>query len=325
MSGRTTATTLQKVGDLLYAVKPITGMRPSSHSPCAVMVHGWMDAEIKYVAKYAQPYVELFPNATVLVQLSTTRSSFLTSTPGGQSDTDLALNLLHEAHNGASASLPGVQPTVVFHSFSNGGMMPLHTLLQSGCKSQRKLPKPMAYIMDCSPGYLNGNKFAQAMAPMAPTDSYTAQFRHWATRNATRVLFNAITSYADMRKVDNPLEMVKKSVNETSTWAWGSEPQQLPPRLYTYTAADPFIDPDCVYEHAKQASLVNGTPVPEILSMENLSANQVRITDNPIQLCRWETANHCAIARSTPQIYWKAIQDFLKMAAAKNGSPQAKL
>ncbi|WFC98056.1 hypothetical protein MYAM1_000778 [Malassezia yamatoensis] len=325
MSSRTAASTLQKVGDLLYAVKPKAIMSLSSHSPCAVMVHGWMDAEIKHVAKYAQPYIELFPNATVLVQLSTVRSAFLTSVPGGQSDTDLALSLLHEAQNGASASLPDVQPTVIFHSFSNGGMMPLHTLLQLGCKSQRKLPKPMAYIMDCSPGHLDGDKFAQVMAKMAPTDSYAAQIRHWATRNATRVLFNGLTSYADLRKIENPLELVKRNLNETSTWAWGSEPQQLPPRLYTYTAADPFIDPKYVYQHAEQASVANGTPVPEVLSMENLTADQVRISDNPIQLCRWETAKHCAIARSNPQTYWKAIQDFLKMVAAKNVSPQAKL
>ena len=51
------APALQQVGTALYAARPTVQSAKSAHAPCAVMVYGWMDAELKYVSKYVQPYI----------------------------------------------------------------------------------------------------------------------------------------------------------------------------------------------------------------------------------------------------------------------------
>ncbi|PWY97997.1 hypothetical protein BCV70DRAFT_218837 [Testicularia cyperi] len=42
--------------------------------PSHVIIFGWMDAPLRLVAKYAQPYTVLFPHATVLIKLSDGKS-----------------------------------------------------------------------------------------------------------------------------------------------------------------------------------------------------------------------------------------------------------
>ena len=56
------------------------GLAPVSTSrgpaPAAVLIQGWMDAPLRIVAKYAAPYARLFPDSTIVLQLST-GSSFM--------------------------------------------------------------------------------------------------------------------------------------------------------------------------------------------------------------------------------------------------------
>lgn len=318
------APALQQVGTALYAARPTVQSAKSAHAPCAVMVYGWMDAELKYVSKYVQPYMELYPHATVLVQLSTTSSAFMTTPPGGEPDTLAALELLREAHDRAHAVSPEVRPTVVFHSFSNGGLMPFTSLLDYGCRTPERLPRPLAYIMDCSPGYLDGKLFAEAMAPMAPTGSYLGQFQHWMMRNSSRAVFDGINAYAWLRRRENPLEVAKHYVNDVASWAWGERPAQLPARLYTFTEADAFIAPDAVIAHAQEAQdTMRHEPV-RVHDLEKLAPEEVRLTEDTVQLCRWTTPKHCAIARHAPGTYWAAIRQFLETAVAHNAAPMAK-
>lgn len=324
MSARAGVSALQKVGNLLYAARPAATALASSSAPCAVVLYGWMDAELKYVAKYALPYTEMYPNATVLVQLSTTGSAFMTSMPGGKPDTLAALQLLREAHDRARTSTPDRRPTVVFHSFSNGGLMPLTSLLECGRAEPERLPQPAAYIMDCSPGYLDGNGFARAMASMAPSSSLSEQLRHWATRNATRTYFNGVNALAEFWNRENPLERAKRELNEVSTWAWGPTPAQLPARLYTYTAADRFISPEAVRAHAEQAQATMGPRPLCVHSMEGVAAKDVRMTDDRVQLCEWTSPKHCAIARDAPHTYWAAVGEFLERILTSSDVRKAK-
>lgn len=43
-------------------------------TPRAVVIMGWMDAPLRIVTKYAAPYAKLFPEATIVVELSTGKS-----------------------------------------------------------------------------------------------------------------------------------------------------------------------------------------------------------------------------------------------------------
>ncbi|WFC94103.1 hypothetical protein MBRA1_000733 [Malassezia brasiliensis] len=233
-----------------------------------------MDAELRYVSKYVHPYMEMYPHATVLVQLSTTRSAFMTMPPGGEPDTLAALELLREAHDRAHAASPDVRPTVVFHSFSNGGLMPFTSLLEYGRRVPERLPRPLAYIMDCSPGHLDGKLFAEAMATMAPGSSYLDQFQHWMTRNSTRAVFDGINAYAWLRRRDNPLEIAKHYVNHVPNWAWGEQPVQLPARLYMFTEADAFIAPNAVIAHGQEAQDTIRRAAVRVHDLENLAPEE---------------------------------------------------
>lgn len=52
-------------------LKPIsTTLQP----PGTVVIMGWMDAPLRIVTKYAAPYAKLFPQATIIIKLSTGKS-----------------------------------------------------------------------------------------------------------------------------------------------------------------------------------------------------------------------------------------------------------
>lgn len=319
------APAMRKVGQLLYTLPPKVRTAQPPHSPCAVMLYGWMGAEIKYVSKYALPYTELFPHATILVQLSNTRSAFLQWPPGGKEDTEKALNILRAASARAQAAMPHVRPTVVFHSFSNGGIMPFTTLLDRGCQSPTDLPEPLAYIMDCSPGNMSGKVLADAMGLVPTQNSILHNVRVRALRMLVTNFFNLQTACSHHLGKDDFLEHAKNRLNKTQTWAWGHEPERLPARLYLYTLADRFIDPRDVATHGAQAQATFSDRPAPVHQMEGIAARDVKLTDDPVQFCEWKTALHCALARHTPEVYTEAIRQFLEGAMATRHTYKAKL
>lgn len=318
---------LQQLGPLLYVRHPVSQAPPQPHTPSAVVVCGWMDAQLKHVDKYAKPYSEMYPHATVLIQLSTAKSAFFTTREGSRPEAETSLEVLRSASDRARNMVPGERPTVLFHSFSNGGFIPLSTLLYFGCKDPMRLPQPLAHIMECSPGELSGKTLADAMTVGADTDTMYGRTSEWMTRTLGRALMDGISGYSQVRGQEHPFERVKREFNEPASWAWSDAPARIPPRLYTMTLADQFIPPDRVYKHAAQANAAltgQAGDVP-VVDMEGLAPEDVRLNHVPVQICRWEHAKHCELARHAGPTYWTAIRQFLTSVVATRVAPQSKL
>jgi hypothetical protein len=71
-------------------------------SPSVVLIMGWMNAPLRIVLKYATPYAKLFPQATIIIKLST-GSAFMASAEAREASFKGIVSLLEEAQSSSEA------------------------------------------------------------------------------------------------------------------------------------------------------------------------------------------------------------------------------
>lgn len=306
--------TIQQLSPILYVDRPhASTVSRVARAPCAVLLCGWMNGELKYLHKYVAPYKRMFPNATILILLSTLKSTFLSPPAATRSTAELIRDELLRA--GRDATVPGVQvrPQMAVHYFSNGGLISLSTLMEH--LHDAEMPTPMATIFDCVPGVLSQSILSDAATMTYPPGSW----KYWLTLGLVRLYFlrSAWFGYA-YHPMDN-LNTAKRYQNIPSTWHWsmqGALSKKLPPRLYLYTRPDAYISPLSVAEHAAEAQRVNGEPPSRMLDAERLVSPPVwpPLSEIRTRQLIWDTPSHCQMARQFPDLYWSTVEQFLREA-----------
>ncbi|SPO30571.1 uncharacterized protein UTRI_05188 [Ustilago trichophora] len=229
-------------------LRPIDRKNGLVRSPSHVLIFGWMDAPIRLVAKYAQPYTVLFPDATVLIQLSDGKSylarenirreqlqriiSEITSSPFSAEETsnkvvdtkdvgDSTVTLIDHSEARSASSEDGKEeaPKVggfVIHSFSDGGAGNLALFLDEMARRTGPSPRVHSLIMDSSPGKSN---------PQTASIAFTM---HMANRPLLRAIvrfFVYIGLYLlkIWTKVTGQTargELMRKRLNSLRSWSW---------------------------------------------------------------------------------------------------------
>ncbi|GAC77736.1 hypothetical protein PANT_27d00097 [Moesziomyces antarcticus T-34] len=288
-------------------LRPVGGRKTLARTPSHVVIFGWMDAPIRLVAKYAQPYTALFPDATVLIQLSDGKSylarenvrrtqlqriiSEITSaSPEAETepfevvkttdvgDSTITLIDAKEARSSASSDGDGEAPArvggFVIHSFSDGGAGNLALFLDEMARRKGPAPRVHSLIMDSSPGKSN---------PKSGSFAFTM---HLANRPRVRAIVRLLV-YIGLymlkiwTKITGQLgrgELMRKRLNSLRSWSWitaahssnaaTAEKSEYPPRMYMYTKADRLIPWQFVEEHAHHLGQIRGTK-PGVVQMEN--------------------------------------------------------
>lgn len=73
-------------------------------APGVVVIMGWMDAPLRIVTKYAAPYAKLFPQATIVIKLSTGKS-FMASKEAREASLMTVVKVLEEVNNKSNGLL----------------------------------------------------------------------------------------------------------------------------------------------------------------------------------------------------------------------------
>lgn len=309
--------TVQQLSPIVYVDRPqaSTAAPRVARAPCAVLLCGWMNGELKYLHKYVGPYRRMFPDATILILLSTLRSTFLARSSAHLSTAQLIKEELLQAGCHAAARGAQAPPQMAVHYFSNGGLLSLSMLMENLHDTRPEMPLPMATIFDCVPGVLSEPILRDAATMNFPRSSW----QYWLTSALVRTYFWKLKTFGYANHPYDNLDVAKAYQNTLRTWQWQTQrppPEKLPPRLYLYTRADAFIGPEFVSEHAAEAQRVNREPLPTVLEAEHLEGPPVW---PPLHACRtrqlvWDTPSHCQMARHSPDLYWSTVEQFLQEA-----------
>ncbi|CBQ69111.1 conserved hypothetical protein [Sporisorium reilianum SRZ2] len=327
-------------------LRPLGGL---VRAPSHIVIFGWMDAPIRLVAKYAQPYTVLFPDATVLIQLSDGKSylardavrrqqlqrviaelsradetAVTTSNTKDVGDSTITL-IEHSEARSASSSEDGKPdaPEVggfVIHSFSDGGAGNLALFLDELVRRKAESPRVHSLIMDSSPGKSN------------PTSGSVAFTMHLANRPRVRAIVRffvylglyLLQIWTKVTGRPGRGELMRKRLNSLRSWSWvtasyspqqpRSEKTDFPPRMYMYTRADKLIPWQYVEEHAHHLARLRHTQ-PHLVQMEKPDERQAVTkhdgsADYTVELRRWDSPPHCSIGRADFEGYWAAVMDF---------------
>lgn len=309
-----------------------------------------MDAPLRLVAKYAQPYAILFPQATILIKLSDGKSYIskekvrreqlhtiiqeITTTPEKSSSPhgkaelgDSTVTLI----DAAEASTESTKSRgIVIHSFSDGGANNLSLFLDELSfltykSSGGNIPTIYSLIMDSSPGKSN------------PRTGSTAFTMHLANRPKLRALVRffvwlflwSLKIWTAVKGDMNRGEKMRQRLNALQSWQWlmsissvtarPATRATVPPRMYMYTKSDKLIPWQFVEEHARDlADTVQPGSSPRLVQMEDAKQRAQDLSSSPmsVELRRWDTPAHCSIGRSDFDGYWRAVMQFYQSVLA---------
>ncbi|WFD29694.1 hypothetical protein MSPP1_000705 [Malassezia sp. CBS 17886] len=317
---------MEQLSDLVFLHKPENLEQlppPAPCSPSIVLIHGWMDTPISYVNKYAIEYAKRFPHARILVHLSTTRSAFRSNDAKFAKAAVPVVQAMQEAGDAAAARLPNIRPTAITHTFSNGGLTSLVALLRfAGKQSSPTFPSPLASVFDSAPGetdpvvFANASTFGMERQRMGKLKKPFLYGFLW-TYQSVQDVFNYVFGRLDF------ISQLRAFANTPSLWHWLEDEQPqcvLPPRLYAFSLADPFIPAKSVEKHARDAQdLTNTEPLPLVQPQRGEKLVWPSLEDVQMRLLRYDTAPHCAMMRVDKEGYWNAVDQFIQDAIALRG------
>lgn len=227
-------------------LQPLNRQKGLVRLPSHVVIFGWMDAPIRLVAKYAQPYTVLFPDATVLIVLSDGKSYLareavrreqlqlvideISATvadekaSGGIETKDVGDSTVtlidHSEARSASSEQGGdavpQQGGFVIHSFSDGGASNLALFLDQMSRRKGASPPVHSLIMDSSPGKAN------------PKTGSVAFTMHLANRPRLRAFVRffvyvglyLLQIWTKVTGKPGRGELMRKRLNSLRSWSW---------------------------------------------------------------------------------------------------------
>lgn len=277
-----------------------------------VLVLGWMDSKLQHVSKYAIPYTELYPGSVVVMN-TIAKWDYLCNFAARDADANKLIDSLPELTNGS-------RPDLLVHSFSNGGLGSLHTILVQ-LRARNGQVSPLAHIMDSSPGRMT-MKATEAFSLGTQGNGFQQYVQGTKDLAYTRAL--TIMRFLKEKLTGTPetLDYMREFINKPESWM----AETLPPRLYVYTTADEFIDAADVESHARQALAKHRKQdVPFFEAEKHDSVTWPPLKEKPVRLYRWDTLPHVSLGRKDPKKYWSNVKSFIDEAYTLNPEARAKL
>lgn len=311
----------EELSPLVHISRPASNQSNNwNSSPSAILICGWMDAQLRHVKKYAEPYRRLFPDVPIIIMLSTTRFCFFSSTAGWIKNAKLVQSELLEAGRIKAERAPTETHTVFIHGFSNGGLISLSSLMEHVEVTSPTFPQPLGAVFDSLPGY-------DALDKLVPAATAQVTGNNMQTRLQRAGMIAGLYSFWYARSLSvalggrpHNITFAKELVNKPTSWAWQKYDIPLakcPPRLYLHTRSDQFIAPDSVEKHAEDLQRVNREPAPVVIEAEHLKHPAIRwppLSETRTRRMVWNTPQHVQIGRAFHSVYWTSIETFLRDA-----------
>ncbi|KOS13208.1 hypothetical protein Malapachy_1617 [Malassezia pachydermatis] len=319
--------TLEEHAPYFYIDRPVPlGSASSMNAPDVVMLFGWMDAELRYVYKYAEKYRGMFPHAHVMIILSSYESCFVKTGAAWRESSALIqkelASIADERMNHGSTT------STVVHCFSNGGMIQYSAFASHLNYEAKNFPVPVATILDSSPGYGELSTLLGATLMRFTGNTWLDSVKRLGVRAFVSAVHFLHVGLSLLGPDTNNIEWMRRVTNKCRLWAWRSKDDvstMLPPRLYLHTEADVFIKPEAVSQHAEDAQKTNHQGPPAVIDMERTEGP---VSWPPLSTVRtrracWTTPKHCAIGRTFHDQYWSLVQSFLQEVSTLPNAPKA--
>ncbi|KAJ3029279.1 UNVERIFIED_CONTAM: hypothetical protein HDU68_012596 [Siphonaria sp. JEL0065] len=244
-----------------------------------VLIFGWLDAQFKYVEKYAQSYRS--KGYTAIVQIGTSHDFDVVWNDRKQFDEfDPLIDYLNQNNllEATGTTAHSSHPKVVLHSFSNGGMFKIYRLVNALHAKGHQL-KSHGLILDSSPGKPTAVSWAGFIASM----TQNSILKPVAFAGGFLVACFLMVIY-DMKKhpISLGIPYITSVKNENGN-VFG-------PRLFLYSQADDVIQFADVKDHV------------ETTRKEGIVAEEMMFTTSP----------HVKHAVDFKEEYWKAVESFLE-------------
>lgn len=309
---------LEQHSPLIYRALPDQNAKPSTlAAPSAILVCGWMDAQLSHVYKYVEPYRRMFPHVPVIIYISTSYSSFLAGKREWMQSAEIVQGLLREAGDAAAARTPNQSPSVFVHAFSNGGLMSIDALLLHIKDASATFPQPVGTVFDSLPSSDGVGQFLSAASVGFTTTDFMSRLKYVLYMASAGTIYGWSRISHMLNGGSRTIDSAKKDANTPKCWAWqkGAMPLKCPPRLYLHSRVDEFIEAESVDKHAQELQQVNGEAPPAVVEGEDLK--QSVATWPPLDQVRtrrmvWNTPKHVQIGRKFPQLYWSTIESFVR-------------
>lgn len=239
MSKSSSATVLKDFRELSYLVQiyepPSANIDSSSSDPDLILLCGWLDAQPRHIAKYANVYRSSHPSARILL-VTYNLAELLYRSSSTLSEARLpAVNVL--------LSLPK-STRILVHVFSNGGSFSL-TALAKAFRERAGLPLAMnMLVLDSTPGR---NKLSTAWTAL------TAGLpKNFVARKVGELLVGVFLVFFIIkrffsRKTKDAITQMREDVNDKRLFDLDTK------RLYIYSDDDGLVGSKDVEDHANEA------------------------------------------------------------------------
>lgn len=217
-------------------VKGSISSRPSqalTAAPQAILFLSWSDADPRYIEKYTRLYMELFPEAKLILVRSGMADFFYRSEQTQRKLTEPAVKLLRET----------TDDTLLVHVMSNAGSKQWGTINKSYYQSTGRTLSNAVTIIDSAPGR---SRFKQTWAALSGSLP-----RAYLLRMILSFIFGIVLCMMHLGKHMLPgrdiLEVVREQLNESTATVKGTR------RTYIYSEEDDVIGWEDVEDHARDA------------------------------------------------------------------------
>lgn len=213
-------------------------LSPTNHPPpTAILFFAWLGALPRHFSKYITYYMNVYPNARILVITNGNSDLIYRSYSMQEKRLEPALQavLMETSINGGGRLLA--------HAFSNGGSNALANLLLAFHQRTGRTMPLQALILDSAPGRVHIRAFVDAMRMNMPKHVYLQlpiMIFFFSLLSVLRVVYKVF-------RLENPVDRLRRLLND---------PQFSPldaRRCYVYSKSDKLVKWEDVEEHADEA------------------------------------------------------------------------
>ena len=245
--------------------------KSKSNAPPLALCVGWFGAEVKYVRKYAEMYVDAWPACDAVVIAPPSAATLVPSVA------DAYASVVARAVRDVARDRD-----VVLHVASNGGFIFAGTLM---LRERALFDGVKGVVFDCAPGDLRPDIVARALTAVVKGASAT-------NAPAPRVFDALAAMLLDTRVIKERLRMIDEvwgKIDGASTPA-ANDALLNCPTMFVYSEADVLICPR---------------------EIETFARTRERATGRAVIMRKFDTAGHCEIGRDHYVEYKAHVRDFM--------------
>lgn len=268
----------------------------SPQSPTLIIICSWAFAQPKHIAKYIQPYKEIYPSASILL-VQNIISNAIWKPDSWQMSFFQPAAVKIQRHLSKTAN-----PRVLLHAFSNGGSHGAVQLSQACRETCGGMRLPVdALLLDSCPGQPRCMPTIAALVQGIPT-------KNPLVRGAGTILaYTSVgaTALLDILNISEPAvwKLYRRLNDPSDVFLWKTlsqekTPDRVVPRAYLYSKTDTMIMWGDVVGHARVAK--------EKLIAEGISSGEV---EEVVRLEEFPGTAHVNHVKDHSKQYWSAIKD----------------